>query len=236
MIESVSNSKIKHAMKLKQKKYRSTYNQFLVEGYHLVEEAIKSNLIDTLYYIENNPFVHQGVEVSTQVMKKLSELDNLSSVIAVCNKPTSDMLSDRLLILDGLQDPGNIGTLIRNAAAFGFKTVLSENSVDFYNEKVIRSSQGAIFYVNLLEGDIIQFVKEHPEYHYYGTDVVVGETIHEKTFSHPKIAIILGNEGSGMREELKQLANTNIHIPMEQTESLNVGIAGGILMYEAYKE
>ncbi len=236
MIESLANPKIKYAMKLKQKKYRSLHKQFMVEGEHLVEEAIKSKMIESLFYTGENPFDYEGIEVSELVMNKLSELDNTSSFIAICNKQDTLDLSNHILILDGVQDPGNMGTLIRTAAAFGFETILSEYSVDYYNEKVIRSSQGALFYVNLIESDIIQFVKEHRDYRYFGTDVQSGEFITKNTFSEPKIAIILGNEGSGMRADLKDLVDSNIHLKMEKTESLNVGIAGGILMYEVYKE
>ena len=236
MIESFSNSKIKYAMKLKQKKYRNQYNQFLVEGEHLIEEAINSKMLDTLFYYGVNPFSVSGIEVSESVMKKLSDLDNVSSVIAICNKNQYNNLSNKILILDSIQDPGNMGTLIRTAAAFGFETIISENAVDYYNEKVIRSSQGAIFYVNLIEDDIIQFVNEHQDYIYFGTDVTSGKPVNSSLFKHEKIAIILGNEGAGVREEVKKLVHVNIHISMEKTESLNVGIAGGILMYEAYKE
>ena len=236
MIESRTNSKIKYASKLKLKKYRTEYNQFLVEGRHLVEEAIKSGLIQTLF--TTGVETYEGLEiiqVSEDVMLKLSELHNSESVIAICNKPDFVHLSKKVLILDGVQDPGNMGTLIRTAAAFGFHTIISENSVDYYNDKVIRSSQGAIFYVDLLEADRLEFLSKHSEYHIYGTDVLEGMNIKEINFDFDYLAIILGNEGNGVREEVKQLVHTNINIPMIATESLNVGIAGGIIMYEVFK-
>ena len=236
MIESITNAKIKYAAKLKQKKYRTQFNQFLVEGEHLVLEAKKSNMIDTLFYTETDYGFSNSYKVNEQVMKKLSELGNTSGVVAICNKPNFKELSNKILIFDGIQDPGNLGTLIRTAAAFGFNSIISENTVDYYNEKVIRSSQGALFYTQLIEADIIEFIKENQEYHYYGTDVLTGKNIDNEDFNHKKIAIILGNEGSGVRDQIKDLVNTNINIPMKSTESLNVGIAGGIIMFKASKE
>ncbi|XFA99708.1 TrmH family RNA methyltransferase [Candidatus Izemoplasma sp. B36] len=236
MIESITNSKIKYAVKLKQKKYRNLHNQFLVEGDHLVLEAKKNDMIDVLFYTDNDYNLSNSFKVSTNVMKKLSELGNTTGAIAICNKPVFKELSSKVLILDGIQDPGNLGTLIRTAAAFDFRTIVSENTVDYYNEKVIRSSQGALFYTNLIETDIIDFVKNNSNYHYYGTDVSSGQSITEEKFKKENIAIILGNEGSGVRKAIKDLVNTNINIPMSSTESLNVAIAGGILMYEASKE
>lgn len=168
-------------------------------------------------------------------MKRLSELGESTGMVAVCEKAEPSPPKDRVLMLDQLQDPGNMGTLIRTAAAFGFDTIIADRSVDFYNEKVIRGSQGAIFYVNLIEDDLTDFIHRHPEFHFVGTDVVVGIDLMDADFSFEKLAIILGNEGSGIRDEVKALVNTNINIPMISTESLNVGVAGGILMYESFR-
>ncbi len=237
MIESLSNSKIKYAIKLKQKKYRNQFNQFLVEGKHLVEEAIKSNMVSIIFTTQEETFADiENYLVTIPVMSKLSKLNNDYEIVAICNRPSYDSLSNKILLLDGVQDPGNMGTLIRTAAAFGFETIISESSVDYFNEKVIRSSQGAVFYVNLMEGNIKEFIQNHVEYHIYGTDVLTGLDIRTASFDHSKIAIILGNEGNGVRASIRDLVHTNIHIPMLSTESLNVGIAGGILMYEACKE
>jgi TrmH family RNA methyltransferase len=236
MIESLANSKVKYATKLKLKKYRTETNQFLVEGEHLVEEAIKSTLVDYVFTTEDRLFNDVTTyKVSVEVFSKLSELEETKGFIAVASKLLAEDLSDRILILDAIQDPGNLGTLIRSAAAFGFKAIISENSVDYYNEKVIRASQGAIFYTALLEEDLTAFIKDHSEYTYYGTNVLTGVNLKEVDFKQDKLAIILGNEGNGVREEIQRLVNTNINIPMLETESLNVGIAGGILMYEAFE-
>ncbi len=235
MIESTTNPKIKYAMKLKQKKYRNKHNQFLIEGEHLVIEAIKSKQVDYIFSTDPDDFLgYEVIQVSPNIYHKLSELGLDFGMIAVCHKKADFELSNKLLMLDGVQDPGNLGTLIRSAAAFGFKTILSENTVDFYNEKVIRGSQGALFYTNLLETNLEDFIKSNPEYTYYSTNVLNGKPIKDTNFYINKVAIILGNEGSGVRDCIQTLANENILIPMEQTESLNVGVAGGIIMYEAY--
>ncbi len=236
MIESLTNSRVKYATKLKQKKYRTETNQFLVEGEHLVEESIKSGLAEYIFTtVEKQYGKVPSYLVSPEVFLKLSDLNNAEGVIAVSNKNTNHGLSSNILILDGIQDPGNLGTLIRSAAAFGFKTIISENSVDYYNEKVIRSSQGAVFYTNLFEKSLTEFIQTHKEYTYFGTNVLSGTDLKKVDFQKDKIAIILGNEGSGVREEIQNLLNVNIHIPMLKTESLNVGVAGGILMYEAFE-
>lgn len=236
MIESLSNTKIKYAVKLKQKKYRNQTNQFLVEGEHLLEEAIKSGMFDYLFTTEVSKLDNDSSYlVSESVFTKLSDLNSKRGVIAVCNRPKVQDISDKILILDGIQDPGNMGTLIRSAAAFGFKTIISEDSVDYFNEKVIRSSQGAVFYTNLLEKNLLSFIKENQAITYFGTNVLKGKSLKMINFSSKTIAIILGNEGSGVRKEIQELVSENIKIPMLETESLNVGIAGGILMYEAFE-
>lgn len=236
MIESLSNSKVKYAMKLKQKKYREAYKEFLVEGYHLVEEAMKAGLAKTIFTTGMETFADVDTFMVTEpVMQKLSELNEKKGIVAICHRPETRFLSSNVLLLDQIQDPGNMGTLIRSAAAFGFQTIIADCSVDFYNEKVIRASQGAIFYVDLREDDILDFIKHHSNYHFYGTDVLQGTDVRDIDFSSEQCAIILGNEGSGVREEIKNLVNTNIMIPMLDTESLNVAIAGGILMFEAFR-
>jgi len=233
MIESVANEKIKYANKLKLKKYRNLYNQFLIEGEHLLVEALNTNSVEMVFTTED--VTYKGVDtyqISEEVMLKLSDLDESSGVVAICKKPSTKPLSNRVLILDQVQDPGNMGTLIRTAAAFGFSTILAEKSVDFYNDKVIRSTQGTLFYVDLREGDIVSFMREHPEMSYFGTSVTDGVKLNEVSFNEP-FAVILGNEGSGVRPEIQSLVHTNVNIPMDSTESLNVAIAGGIIMYQS---
>ncbi len=232
MIESLMNDKIKYANKLKQKKYRLIYNEFLIEGEHLLEEAIKTKSVVRVFQTEKKQYNNiETYQISERVMQKMSVLGKSHGVIAICKKTDLLRFGKRILILDQIQDPGNMGTLIRTAVAFGFSTILAENSVDFYNDKVIRSSQGNIFYIDLIEGSIEDFILRNPNYHYYGTSVFNAKPLNEIDIIKKPFAIILGNEGSGVREKIQKMVDTNITIPMISTESLNVAIAGGIIMY-----
>ena len=164
-------------------------------------------------------------------MKKISTTDTVVKEIGLCKFINKNELSDKILILDGVQDPGNMGTLMRSACAFGFNTIFVGNGcVDIYNEKVIRSSQGAIFKLNFIFGNVVEFVKNTPEYKVYGTNVVRGIPL-ENVRYEGKIGVILGNEGNGISKEVDDLLLDNIYIPMNNTESLNVAIAGSIIMY-----
>ena len=165
-------------------------------------------------------------------MKKITNTDSVVSEIGLCQMITSTVLSSRILILDCIQDPGNMGALLRSACAFGFQTIfISDGSCDLYNPKVIRASQGAIFKLHFLFGNPVVFIKELKGYDIYGTDVRQGVSIHEISKSNP-IGIILGNEGKGISKEIQALNLKNLYIPMDNTESLNVSVAGSILMYE----
>lgn len=203
---------------------------FLVEGEHLIQEAYQAGFLKMVLSINdlNLDQVDQYI-VSKEIIDKLSDVESNQGMIGVCHMIKKQSLSDKILMLDRVQDPGNIGTLMRSAVAFGFETVIFDESVDIYNPKVIRSSQGAIFKINYIETSILDFIKEHQDIKYYVT-VLNGKT----DFQRPDnaVALILGNEGSGVRQEIIALADENIKISMHNTESLNVGVAGSILMYE----
>ncbi len=140
-------------------------------------------------------------------------------------------MSKHILILDGIQDPGNMGTLMRSACAFGFETIfIGEGSVDIYNDKVIRSSQGAIFKLNFLFGNPKEFIQSLKGYQVYGTNVIKGISL-EQIEKEEYVAVVLGNEGNGISKEVFSIIDKNIYIPMKNTESLNVAIAGSIIMY-----
>ena len=234
IITSSQNNLIKETIKLKQKKYRLKENAFLVEGFHLVEEAHVSGVLKQVFYLENNPFTDiNAFQVTETVMKKLSDLTSPPGIIGVCLILEKTTLTDKILLMDNVQDPGNIGTLIRSAVAFGFKTVLAENSVDFYNEKVIRSSQGAIFKLSLINANLTDFIKENQDYLYLATDLNAERSLSELSINNKnKIALILGNEGQGVSETILTLVKTRIKIKMEDMESLNVAVAGSIIMYD----
>ena len=140
------------------------------------------------------------------------------------------------MLLDHIQDPGNLGTIIRSAVAFNFSTIIvSEDTVDFYNDKVIRSSEGMIFNINLVKDDLLSIIPVLKEkgYKIYGTDVKKGKNI--KTIDNKQCAIIIGSEGKGMSIEVKELCDDFIYINMSKTcESLNAAFASSIIMYEVF--
>lgn len=232
LITSLDNPKIKYLAKLNQSKFRRAEGKFIVEGKHLVEEAKRQNvLVEAYSTIEKDGYI----QITPQIMKKITNTDTLVTEIGLCQMLKKNELSDKILLLDGVQDPGNMGALMRSAKAFGFETIiLGDGSVDIYNDKVIRSSQGAIFKLNFIQENIAKFIIDHKDYQFYGTDVVNGISIDEVE-NKGKLGIVLGNEGNGIKEETKAQLKKNIYIPMEDTESLNVSVAGGILMYELRK-
>ena len=144
----------------------------------------------------------------------------------------------RIIILDNVQDPGNIGTIIRSAKAFNVDTVvLGKGTVKKYNEKVIRSSQGMLFKVNIIEEDLKTFIPRLKDdgYLVYGTDVVAGKDVKNVNLEG-KVALVLGNEGNGVSQDIKELVNDNLYIKInDDCESLNVAAAASILMYEMAK-
>ena len=228
MISSVDNSKIKTLLKLKQSKYRKQEQMFIVDGAHLVSEARLASVLIEAYSIEEK----EGyVQVSETVMKKVCNTDTVVKEIGLCRMLTKTEITDKVLILDGIQDPGNMGSLMRSACAFGFDTIfIGTGSADIYNDKVIRSSQGAIFKLNFLFGNVCDFVK-NLSHKVYGTNVESGIPLKEIK-KEDKLAIILGNEGNGISKEVNALGLDNIFIPMRNTESLNVAVAGSIILYE----
>ena len=228
MINSTQNEKIKEYAKLNEKKYRDELGLFIIEGIHLVEEAKEYNIIKEI--LTTNPNI-EGTLVSEEVMKKLTNQKSVVEVCAICNKLDKKNITDKILILDNIQDPGNIGTLIRSAISFGFNTIVMENSADIYSSKVVRATQGALFKINIINTNIIDFIKKLNGYKIYGTSLKNGVGL-KQIEKAQKLAIILGNEGNGVRSELLDITDNNIFIEMSNMESLNVGVAGGILMYE----
>lgn len=235
MYSSTNNDFIKSIKKLNEKKYRDNTNTFLVEGEHLVHEAIKNNLVKYVIVRDDYNFDYDNkIIVTDKVLKYISNLNTPSGIMAVCNKPESSELGSRIIVLDNIQDPGNLGTIIRSAVAFNFDTiVISNDSVDVYNSKVIRATQGMLFNVNIVVTDITSFLNDiKTEYRIIGTDVVGGKSVSD--FKNlKKFAIIVGNEGQGISLDTKKLCSDFVYIPMNQDcESLNVGVAASIIMYE----
>lgn len=235
MIESVNNDRIKETAKLQEKKYQDIEGKFLVEGEHLVEESFKAGLIEDIFVLEGNEMFYEGATiVSEKVMKKLTTLTNIPRVIGISRKLESRNIKGNVLILDRIQDPGNMGTIIRSAAAFNIDTViLGEGCVSIYNPKVVRASEGMIFHLNIIEGNIKDYIEKlkKKDYTIYTTNVVNGTNVDECDFNG-LTAIIVGNEGAGVDEKIASLSDKSIYINMnDNVESLNVGVATSIILY-----
>ncbi|MFA5560397.1 MAG: RNA methyltransferase [Acholeplasmataceae bacterium] len=227
MIESKQNNKFKLWQKLKLKKHRDEHNAFLVYGDHLIEQAKKKRAIIEL--ITTNPKI-EGTLISKPLMNLLSQTETPFESMAICKKINQPIKSNKVLLLDNVQDPDNVGSLIRSAVAFGFRhIILGLQSADLYNEKTIRASQGLIFEVFVerrpLEEAILKLKKD-------GYSIVCADA-HEKETSAEvkKIGLVLGNEGAGVQPKIKDLSDFFVRIETENVESLNVNAAGAILMY-----
>lgn len=240
IITSLENKKIKNLSKLLIKKYRDQEDKFLVEGEHLVEEALKAGKLIEVIKTEDYEIDYEVpiTIVTYEVLKKLSNSVTPQKVIGVVKKLDEKEIGNKILILDNLQDPGNLGTIIRSSVAFNVDTiVLSENCVDLYNDKVIRASEGMLFHINIVKKDIEKFIDElHSKgFVVLGTRVTDGENV-KNIEVNDKLAIIMGNEGAGVRREVLDKCDKYLYIPMnESCESLNVGVATSIILYELFK-
>ena len=236
VITSITNNKIKKYLKLKNKKYRDIDKLFLIEGEHLVLEDIKSNRLVDLVLEDTNIDIDFDYTYTTfDILKKLSSLESVPKMIGVCKYLESkEISSNKVLILDGVQDPGNLGTIIRSSLAFNVHDiVLSLNTVDIYNEKVIRSTQGMLFKVNIIRSDLETIIKDlkNKGYLILGTDVNLGVDVRD--IKSEKMALVMGNEGQGVSSNIKKMCDKNLYIKMNKdVESLNVGVATSILLYE----
>ena len=227
-ITSLQNKQIIDINKLHQKKYRDIENKFLIEGDHLIKEAIKAKKVINTIGLDAS----YDLEVTKEILNKLSSQTSGTNEMAIVEKLDEREIKGNVVILDNIQDPGNLGTIIRSAVAFNVDTIiLSDNSVDLYNDKVIRSSEGMIFHVNILRRkltDIIPNLKNNG-YKIYAT-TVDGNGDFEKD---DKIALVIGNEGNGISNEILKLCDKNITIKMNNMcESLNAGVCASILMYK----
>lgn len=242
-ITSKTNAKVKQWVKYHQKKYRDQDKVFLIEGEHLIEEALSKNCVDTLMIRSGsvNRFTFDGPTyyLADEVMDKLST--NISKVyyIALCKQVKKDLHdATRILLLDDVQNPGNLGTIVRTAHSFGFDGIYaSKNCVDLYNEKTIRSTQGALFHIPYMQCDLLDCISTLQK---DGFTVLATSLRNAKALSDMeesgKVAIVLGNEGSGVHDAIIDACDASIKIEMYAFESLNVAIAGGICMYKFRKK
>lgn len=246
-IESSQNSLVKHWKKLLSvRKERDKTGEFIMEGYHLVEEAIKQKenvltiMISDTAEIPGNWDIEniEVVEINDSIKKELAETEHTQGIFAHCKQQTvkeeESVNWNRLLLIDAVQDPGNIGTMIRTADAAGMDAViLGKGSADAYNSKTLRSAQGSHFHLPIVKGDLFEWVEKLQERNVcvYGTAFENSTPFHEVK-KEATFALIVGNEGSGINSELLELTDQNIIVPLlGQAESLNVAVATGILLY-----
>ena len=238
LITSVHNEHIKNLEKLKEKKYRDKSMEFLLETKHLVIEAYRAGLLKELILEQNEifPLDVETLYVSGEVLKKLSSTSTPPAVMGVAMMPgRQEKIGERVLILDRIQDPGNLGTIIRSAVAFNIDTLIcSPDCVDVYNSKVVRASQGMMFHLPIIVRNTEDVIKELRErdYKIIGTKVTNGCDVREAAiYSH--FALVIGNEGQGISEKIEALCDQFLYIKMNgNCESLNASVAASILLYE----
>ena len=243
-ITSLTNNTIKKFYSLKDKKYRDEYHLFIIEGMDNILEAKKANIIsDILFYGELDESLKgldvNYIEVVDAIIAKLSFNKSYSNVIAIGKIIEKDIvLNKHILALDGVQDPGNGGSLVRSAKAFDFKTILvSNDSFDIYNDKFIKASKGYNFTTNLIRGNLKQNLLSLKDKGYK----LIGADVHETAYKlsefkcDDKFVLVLGNEGQGLSNEIKEILDGYVYIEMmNDVESLNVAMAGSIIMHKVF--
>ena len=248
IISSPKNEKIKELVKLQTAKGRKKAGRYLLEGEHLVEEAIKERAQIKLIVVTGNRLEDyenllvqtdvQVLVVSQDVFHKLSMTETTQGILAVVEIVKQEILphKGRLFVLDAVQDPGNLGTIVRTADAAGFDAVvLGTGTVDLYNDKVLRSMQGSHFHIPVFQANLQEYLPKLKE---KGVQVAV-TALHRDSKDYTilqgaiDVAIVVGNEGQGVSDDVIDLADVVVTIPMfGKAESLNVAIASALLMYK----
>ncbi|WP_040207710.1 TrmH family RNA methyltransferase [Neobacillus jeddahensis] len=246
-IESINNPKVKQWRKLLTKKERDKTESFIVEGFHLVEEAIKQGEQVVEIIVSEKVELPSRWDVSStpvtlvteEISKLLTETEAPQGIYAICRVPSKkieDMAVEgrTFLLIDSVQDPGNLGTMIRTADAAGIDAVIiGRGSVDIYNSKVLRSAQGSHFHLPILRGDLHEWVDmlEDKNIPVYGT-ALEGASVYTDISGSESFALMVGNEGNGVAKDLLASTTANLYIPIYgKSESLNVAVATGILLY-----
>lgn len=245
-ISSLDNNTIKRIKKLKQRKYREDEKRFLAEGRKFLDFDYQPELIilkENFEEIENinnklEKFDCRKIVVNDKIFKELTSQENSQGVILVypyCNSNIED-LKNNIVVLDKVQDPGNLGTIIRVADAAGFRDIiLTKGSVDCYNEKCVRSSMGSIFNMNIIymeESTLLKYLREK-EYKLHITALEKNSIEYTQMTLANKNAVVFGSEGNGVSEEFLKSADETVIIPIYgSAESLNVAIASGIILYK----
>lgn len=233
-ILSKTNSKIKFAASLNEKKYRLENGMFLIEGKKMLEMGLKANLVDSIFTtveLKNIPSSVKTYFVTDEIIEKISNEKNPEGIVTICKFPKWDndySKYHKIVYLDDINDPGNMGTIIRTALAFNYDAiVLSKNCVDVFNSKVVSATRGALFLLPIFNDDLGRFSSK---------DIIVS-ALSDKAVSLENVkksndfVLVLGNEAHGVSENTLKLANQIVKIDIsESIDSLNVAIAGGILM------
>ena len=233
-ILSKNNQKVKDACALRMKKVRQETGLFLMEGIKNLDMALKYGKVKQIFTTIGLPKLKQDIEcykVNDEVLRKLASSENPEGVVFVCEqlKPRKEQSEyHKIVYLDQINDPGNLGTILRTTVAFDYDAViLSKSSVDLYNEKVVAASKGALFLVDAYYDDINNYVGK-----YEIIASALDNAIPLKELEKPKdFILVLGNESHGVSEEVIKTSSTLVKIEMNDViDSLNVAIAGAILM------
>ena len=234
MITSLDNKKVKEFTKLHQKKYRE--DKYLILEPNIVLAAYKSGFLDTLIYTGSLPFgFNSTLEVSQDVLDKIAKKEGLHYIGVGKMIKESDNYGNRVMILDHLQDPLNIGRIMESCYIFGFDSIiLSDESADIYNEKCLNASKGAIYNLHICTKDLVSEISKLKDngYKVYATGLRDNTKELYEVSPIEKMAFVLGNEGSGVTNEVMNVADEIIKIDMHNIDSLNVAMAGSIVMYQ----
>lgn len=251
-IESRENKIYKETRKLKERKYRTKNKRYLIEGIRITEEAVKAGAVIQYLMINENAADSENMKcllesdynkylVSDELFKNLSCTESSQGVIGVIdNSVRLNKESGNFYVLaDKVQDPGNLGTIIRTAHAAGARgVILTKGTVDVYNDKTIRSTMGSIFYMPIIEDTDLSFTKEliSSDYKMVVSALDADNDFFEEDLSG-NIIITVGNEGNGVTDEIKAMSSVKVKIPMPgDAESLNVSVASGIMIYEKVRQ
>lgn len=256
-ITSKDNELIKHIRKLKDKKYRDESNEYVVEGVKLVEEAVKENAkIKQIIVCEDTTRTYEipthimleiakyeCISVSDKIFNIITQVTNPQGIMAIIEKNAQDAQidysQDIIVVLDDVQDPGNLGTILRTVDSIGLNQIIvSKGTADAFNSKVVRSTMGAIFRIKIIEVEnLAQAIKEMRKHHFklMVTSLQTKNSIYDIDFN--KKIIVIGNEANGVSKEIQDMADEKAKIPMlGRTESLNASIAAGVVMYEYVRQ
>ena len=241
IITSKANSVVKNAKKLHQKKYRKS--AYLIEGWHLFEEAVQAGVtIEKVFALESyrDQLVAfpQTIWVSEEILLDLADTQTPQGIVAVIQKEEvglPDLHQGKFLFLEDVQDPGNVGTMIRTADAAGFTGVIvSDKSADIYSLKTLRSMQGSHFHLPIYRMPLVSFVEEAKKSNLpiLATTLSRDSKDYRELSSLENFVLVMGNEGQGISSIMAESADQLVHIGMKgRAESLNVAVAAGVLMF-----